>query len=92
MNVDQQRTDLHTSTGLCGPAHERVTAAFNYIGHDWINWLDADERKEIAKRIEREFFLPNIVGIMDGTLLKNGYGTMLFWKVHVYTTYLVCVV
>ena len=72
MNVDQQRTDLHTSTGLCDQECERVTAAFNYTCHDWINWPDVDKRREIAKRIEQKFFLPNVVGIMDGTLLKLG--------------------
>ena len=47
----------------------RVTNAFNSIRGDWIHWPDAVERKEISRRIEEEFFLPNCVAIMDGTLL-----------------------
>jgi hypothetical protein len=72
MTVDLQRTDLHTCTGLCEQSRERVTAAFNHIHHDWIQWPDEEERKAIANRIEQEFFLSNAVGIMDDTLLKLG--------------------
>ena len=50
----------------------RVTNAFNSIRGDWIHWPDAVKRKEISRRIEEEFFLPNCVAIMDGTLLPLG--------------------
>jgi hypothetical protein len=73
MTIDQQRTDLHTCTGLCDNAHERVTAAFNFIRDNWIQWPNGDERNENAKQIGQEFFLPNVVGITDGTLLKLGF-------------------
>ena len=49
MTVDQQRTDLHTCTGLCDQSREIVTAAFNHICHDWIHWPDEEERNAIAK-------------------------------------------
>ena len=41
-----------------------------YIRDEWIYWPDAEERKVIARRIETEYFLPNCVGLMDGTLFK----------------------
>jgi len=36
---------------------------------DTVFWPEADERKEIAKRIEDKFMFPNCVGFPDGTLL-----------------------
>jgi hypothetical protein len=32
-------------------------------------WPDENEREQIARRIEKKFFLPNAVSLMDGTLL-----------------------
>jgi hypothetical protein len=68
MTVESQCETLKTSKGLLNPARDRVTYAFNYICDNWIHWPDSDERKRIASQIEREFFLPNWVWIMDGTL------------------------
>ena len=65
-----QRDALHTCTGLCKKARERVITTFNHIRDDWIYWPDKDERIKISKRIEEEYFLPNCVGLMDGTLFK----------------------
>ncbi len=72
MTVEAQRETLHTCKGLLNLAKNRVTNAFNSIRGDWIHWPDAVERKEISRRIEEEFFLPNCVAIMDGTLLPLG--------------------
>eukprot|EP00979_Chaetoceros_neogracilis_P011635 scaffold2927_cov268-Chaetoceros_neogracile.AAC.40 len=36
---------------------------------DTVFWPEADERKEIAKRIEKKYLFPNCVGFPDGTLL-----------------------
>lgn len=36
---------------------------------DTVFWPEADERKEIAKRIEEKYLFPNCVGFPDGTLL-----------------------
>jgi hypothetical protein len=68
MTLKQQRETLHTCTGLCQSAQDRVTEAFNHIRDDWIHWPDAVERKRISKRIEEEYFLSNCVGLMDGAL------------------------
>ena len=70
MTLKQQRETLHTCTGLCQSARDRVTEAFNHIRDDWIHWPDAVERRRISKRIEEEYFLPNCVGLMDGTLFR----------------------
>ena len=70
MTRPMQRETLHTCTGLCKLACDRVTKAFNYIRNEWIYWPDVEERKVIARRIETEYFLPNCVGLMDGTLFK----------------------
>ena len=48
---------------------DRVVEALNSIHSDWIHWPDANERVEIAKRIEKEFFFPNCISLMDGTRL-----------------------
>ena len=55
MTHPMQRETLHTCTGLCKLACDRVTKAFNYIRNEWIYWPDVEERKVIAKRIETEF-------------------------------------
>ena len=68
MTVESQRETLHTCKGLLNLARDRVTNAFNSIHGNWIHWPDSVKRKAIARRIEQEFFLPNCVAIMDGTL------------------------
>jgi hypothetical protein len=47
--------------------HHQSTRQLKYI-----TWPDENERKTIAKRIEKKFFLPNAVSLMDGTLLPLG--------------------
>ena len=69
---DSQRNVFKYSYGHMENCRNRVVKALNDIRNDYINWPDAEERKEIAKRIEHEFFLPNCVSIMDGTLLPLG--------------------
>jgi hypothetical protein len=73
MAVNSQCETLETSKGLLNLARDRVTYAFNYIHDDWIHWPDPDERKRIACQIEREFFLPNCVLNMDGTLFQLAF-------------------
>ena len=65
MTVEAQRETLRTCKGLLSLAKDRVTNAFNSIRGDWIHLPDAVERKEISRRIEEEFFLPNCVAIME---------------------------
>ena len=69
---DSQRNVFKYSCGHMENCRKRVVQALNDIRNDYINWPNAEERKEIARRIEREFFLPNCVSIMDGTLLPLG--------------------
>jgi hypothetical protein len=67
MTRPMQGETLHTCTGLCKLACDRVTKEFNYIRDEWIYWPDVEERKAIARQIEMEYFLPNCVGLTDGT-------------------------
>ena len=65
-----QRNVFFISKGCCQLYRERVVKALMSVRGKYINWPDLEERKEIAERIKNKFFLPNCVGIMDGTLLK----------------------
>jgi len=63
-----QRNTFKISAGSCQKYRERAVEALVSIRDDYIKWPDEKERKEIAKRIENEFTLPNCVSLMDGTL------------------------
>ena len=53
-----QREAFFVSRGMCEKARNRVVIAMNRIRNDFVHWPDAEERKEIAKRIEKEFTYP----------------------------------
>ena len=53
-------------------ARNRVVIAMNRIRNNFLHWPDAEEGKEIAKRIEKEFHIPNCPLMQDGTLLCLG--------------------
>ena len=80
MSLKMQREVLHTCNGILQNARDRVTEAFNHIRDDWIYWPNAEERKTISKRIENEYFLPNCVGLMDGTLFRLAFEPRCFDK------------
>jgi hypothetical protein len=67
-----QRDTFFVSRGMCNNARKRVVKAMNNIRNEYIHWPDADERKEISKRVEKEFHIPNCPLMMDGTLLRLG--------------------
>ena len=67
-----QRDQFKIAYGSTEKARERVVKALNDLRHQYITWPDEEERKQIARRIEKEFHLPNCVGFMDGTLLPLG--------------------
>jgi len=67
-----QRDTFFVSRGMCEKARKRVVIAMNRIRNDFIHWPDAEERKEIARRIEQEFHIPNCPLMQDGTLLRRG--------------------
>ena len=60
--ISSGRTQLH---------RDRVVEALNSICSDWIHWSDANERVEIAKRVEKKSFFPNCVSMMDGTIFPH---------------------
>ena len=60
------------SRGMCEKARKRIVIAINRIRNDFIHWPDAEERKEITRRIEQEFHIPNHPLMQDGTLLHLG--------------------
>jgi hypothetical protein len=68
----KQRDTFKISSGSTEEYRNRVVTALNSLRNEYITWPDADERKAIAKRIEKKYFLPNSAGIMDGTLLPLG--------------------
>jgi len=67
-----QRSVFHVSEGCCKKAHDRVVQALTNLRDEYICWPDADERKQISRRIEEKYHLPNCVCMMDGTLLELG--------------------
>lgn len=64
-----QRNQFRISSGRTQLHRDRVVEALNSIRSDWIHWPDENEKEAIASRIEKEFYFPNCVGMMDGTLL-----------------------
>ena len=60
-----QRNQFRISAGRTQFHRDRVVEALNSIRSDWIHWPDANEKAAIASRIEKEFYLPNCVGMMD---------------------------
>eukprot|EP00804_Cyclotella_cryptica_P003163 CCRYP_013785-RB/>CCRYP_013785-RB protein AED:0.13 eAED:-0.04 QI:0/-1/0/1/-1/1/1/0/414 len=67
-----QRDTFKVSRGMCEKARDRIVKALNNIRNDYIRWPGAEERKEIAARIKKEFHIPNCPIMQDGTLLRLG--------------------
>jgi hypothetical protein len=64
-----QRNQFKISHGRTEDHRKRVVKALNDLRDKYLFWPDNSERKAIAKRIEKKFFFPNCVSMMDGTLL-----------------------
>jgi hypothetical protein len=64
-----QRNQVKISNSRCQKHRDRCVIALNSLRDKYITWPDENERKQIARRIEKKFFLPNAVSLMDGTLL-----------------------
>lgn len=67
-----QRSVFKFGYGQSEKCRKRVVQALNDIRENYIFWPNEEERGDIAKRIENEFFLPNCISLMDGTLLPLG--------------------
>lgn len=67
-----QRNQFKIGKGTSQKHRERCVIALNSLRDKYITWPDENERKQIARRIEKKFFLPNAVSLMDGTLLPLG--------------------
>jgi hypothetical protein len=67
-----QRSEFKIGKGTARLYRERVVEALSDLRAHYVRWPDEEERKEISKRIEAEFTLPNCIGMMDGTLLPLG--------------------
>ena len=63
-----QRHTFFIGEGTCRLFRQRVVEALVSIRLKYISWPGEDERKEVASRIKDKYFLPNCVGLMDGTL------------------------
>ncbi len=72
-NNESQRQKFKTGYGSNCEYRKRVVQALIDIRKEWIYWPDAEERKEIAQRIETLFHFPNCIGMMDGTLLPLAF-------------------
>ncbi|KAL7502972.1 hypothetical protein ACHAXN_002869 [Cyclotella atomus] len=64
-----QCNEFKISNGRCQKHRDRCVIALNSLCDKYITCPDENERKQIARRIEKKFFLPNAVSLMDGTLL-----------------------
>jgi hypothetical protein len=71
-NNSNQRSVFKVSEGHCEKARDRVVTALTNLREEYIHWPNADERKQISRRIEKDYHIPNCVGMMDGTLLELG--------------------
>ena len=60
------------SIGLAYTSRKRCIHTILALQDKYVIWPDGEERKEIAARILRDYQLPNVVGIIDGTLLELG--------------------
>ena len=69
---ESQRNQFKVSYGGSEKCRDRVVQSLIDIRDEYIKWPTENERKQIALRIEREFLLPNCIGLMDGTLLPLG--------------------
>lgn len=67
-----QRNQFKVSYGATELYRKRVVQALGDLRKQYIKWPDESERKEIANCIEKQFLLPNCLGLMDGTLLPLG--------------------
>jgi hypothetical protein len=64
-----QHDTFKVSNGRCEVACKWVVGALNNVGNQLIHWPSIEERKQVAKRVEKEFRVPNCQLIQDGTLL-----------------------
>ncbi len=71
-NDNRQRNVFFLGAGTSRLYRNRCVKALISIRDEYIKWPNPDERKEISTRIEKNFNIPNCVGIMDGTLLELG--------------------
>lgn len=67
------RNNFRIGRGTAKLWRDRALKAVRRLGKQAYTWPDADERAEIAHRIEKEFDWPNCVGIMDGTLFPLAF-------------------
>jgi hypothetical protein len=67
-----QRNQFKVSSDRCQKHRDRCVVALNSLRSKYITWPDENERKTMAKMIEKKFFLPNVVSLMDGTLRPLG--------------------
>ena len=68
-----QRGVYWKSRGNCEKSRERCVEAIRSLRDKYLYWPDEDERKDIAKRILNKYQIPNVVGIIDGTLLELAF-------------------
>ena len=66
-----QQNQFKVSYGASEKCQDRVVQSLIDIRDEYIKWPIENERKQIAQRIEREFLLPNCIGLMDRTLLSH---------------------
>lgn len=68
-----QRSVYWRSTGHCEAARERCVEAILSLRDEYLPWPGEEERKETARRILKNYQIPNCVGIEDGTLLELAF-------------------
>jgi hypothetical protein len=69
----KQRSMFRVGRGTSDEYRKRVMKAIRSLREQAIRWPDAEEREEIAKRIQDDFGLPNCVMLLDGTLFPLAF-------------------
>ncbi len=60
-NNSNQCSVFKVSEGHCEKAQDRVVTALTNLREEYIHWPNVDERKQISRRIEKNYQIPNYV-------------------------------
>jgi len=72
-NGPNQRTTFMIGKGTSTVFCRRVTEAILSLREEFYNWLNAEERKKLARIAYEDCGLPHVVGIADGTLFPLAF-------------------
>jgi hypothetical protein len=74
MSDKKARSIFRLSTGAARDCKDRVVKAIGELLYQkTVFWPDEEERREISRRFQAEYRLPNLVGVADGTLFPLAF-------------------